>query len=100
MKMYAALLLLLVAFTAQASSLRVENGTVLIREGSPAYLLTEHLGEPDHRARESVCLESRGAHDECRRWGNIDIWFYRWDNRNWTIRIYNGHIRSIKWDLF
>lgn len=101
MKMYVGLLLLAMASSVNASSIRVEGGTVLIKEGSPVYLLTEHLGEPDHRSQETVCLRrASGRHRDCDRWGHIDIWFYRWDNRNWTIRIRNGRILSIKWDLF
>jgi hypothetical protein len=96
MSRIAVLILLIAAGTAVASSLRFDG--VLIREGSPVYLLLEHLGEPLYHSREDVCVR-RGLYG-CERWQQQETWFYRYNDLNYTIRVSGGHIIDIRWSRF
>ncbi|MBK1671900.1 hypothetical protein CKO35_01035 [Ectothiorhodospira shaposhnikovii] len=90
------LLLLLAAATSQASSLRFDG--VLIREGSPAWLLLEHMGEPRYRSSQEIC--ARRDRRGCLEWRVSETWFYRHNDLNYTITVSGGQILKIEWSRF
>ena len=83
--------------TTHAFSLRF--GSTLINEGKPATLLLLHLGEPLNKSVSDVCV-SHNRQGECREWTTSEIWFYRHNDLNYTIQIYNGIIQKIEWSRF
>ena len=83
--------------TTQAFSLRF--GSTLINEGKPATLLLLHLGEPLNKSISDVCV-SHNRQGECREWTTSETWFYRHNELNYTIQIYNGIIQKIEWSRF
>jgi len=84
------------AQAASSSYFRFEGGSVLIHAGSPAHQLVRYLGEPLDKAYETVCL-SRNASGRCNRWSEEETWFYRYDFRDWTIKVRRGIITHIEW---
>ena len=91
------LCLIALSTTTQAFSLRF--GSTLINEGKPATLLLLHLGEPLNKSVSDVCV-SHNRQGECRQWTTSEIWFYRHNELNYTIHIYNGIIENIEWSRF
>ncbi|KDE38681.1 hypothetical protein ADINL_3136 [Nitrincola lacisaponensis] len=91
------ILLLLFAGHAHASSLRFDN--TLINEGKPASLLLIHLGEPLNKTTSDVCT-SHNRQGDCREWRTNEIWFYRYNDLNYTIHISDGVIDKIEWSRF
>ncbi|MCG5496245.1 DUF2845 domain-containing protein [Ectothiorhodospira haloalkaliphila] len=82
--------------TSQASSLRFDG--VLIREGSPAWLLLEHMGEPIQRSSRDACV--RRERRDCVEWRTTETWFYRHNDLNYTIKVGDGKILKIEWSRF
>lgn len=81
---------------ASSSFMRFDNGKVLVKKGSPVTLLTQYLGSPLHSSRDVVCMDKRRS-EYCKKWGTVETWLYRYDERNWEIKVYGGRILHIKW---
>ncbi|WP_211232629.1 hypothetical protein [Marinobacterium litorale] len=92
------MLVIMASTVVHASSIRFDNGRVHVREGSPVTLLLEYMGEPAYRSEQEICLDQ--GRDECRRWGVLETWRYHYDERNWTIKVFDGVIREIEWSRF
>lgn len=94
---FALVTLLLIAASAQASSLRFDS--TLINEGKPASLLLMHMGEPINKSITDVCT-SQDRQGDCKSWTTSEIWFYHHNDLNYTITIFNGVIEKIEWSRF
>lgn len=84
---------------AASSFMRFDNGKVLVKKGSPVTVLTEYLGAPLHTTNNIVCVDKRNS-KQCKEWGTVESWFYRYDERNWEIKVYGGRILHIDWSRF
>lgn len=91
-------LFMLLPLTADASVLRFNGGTVMVKEGDPAYLLVKYLGEPLDKAEERLCV--RSYHYHCTHWTVVETWFYEYRNLNWRMYIRGGKIWKMKWSRF
>lgn len=79
--------------------MRLENGKVLVKKDSPVIFLTEHLGTPLHTTNNIVCMDKRNS-EQCKERGTVESWFYRYDERNWEIKVHGGRILHIDWSRF
>lgn len=84
---------------ANASTLDLKGGQVRVSVGSPAYLITENLGEPRSKGVETVC-KARAKNGNCNSWVERETWFYRYKELNWTIVVQEGIVKDIKWSRF
>ena len=93
------MLILLITLSTNTQAFSLRFGNTLINEGKPATLLLLHLGEPLNKSISDVCV-SHNHHGECRHWTTSEIWFYRHNELNYTIHIYNGIIPKIECSRF
>ena len=97
-KIIAALALIACTATASAASMRLNNGSVLIREGTPANVLIKNAGRPSYKSSSLVCVEYRSR--DCREWGRVESWFYTIEDVNWEIKVYKGRVLDLEWSKF
>lgn len=90
---------LLLCMTSTANAFALRFGSTLINEGKPATLLLMHMGEPMHKSVSDVCMR-RSRSGDCQTWTTSEIWMYRHNELNYTIRVFNGVIQKIEWSRF
>ena len=94
MRLTTLLLTFLISTSAHATFLKAPDGS-RISEGDSVAKLKNKLGYPADKDYKTVCL--KGREDKCKKWGNIEIWYYEVNGLYWTIKIETGKIFDLEW---